>query len=261
MKIRPAALLAVSLLVSACAGSKEDLPSDTPHGASTVPGGYHDTIRTSDSTPIGIVSLDTGLSDPASRRPDTAGLPPAGLVSNRKYGFKSGIVEMASVTDKGRSATFYFDEYGEKTATHTTLRDSLNGQPLIIRQVNIMSDGWSTFYDANQKVGMKSQMLEGTMNYYPNFDSLTERQRRVYKYEPAPPRTILGRQAQGHSIEQRGMRANVWTWQGIPLRTESRSVRDKWIVFEATSVQTDVPIPADKFEVPSDVKIREMPKQ
>jgi hypothetical protein len=251
MKIRLAAFLSLSLLAAACDGSRENARNpDTTAVRDTGISGARDVPR------------DSGyIVDPASRIPDTAGLPPARIVSGRKYGVKSGIIEMAGITDKSMSSTFYFDDFGEKIATYTTVRDNLNGEPLIINQVNVMNDGWSIFFDAGQKVGMKSRMLEGTLNYYPNFDSLSERQLRLYKYEKGEPRTIAGKQAVGHSIEQNGLRANVWTWQGIPLRTESRGPRNRWLVFEATSIQTDVPVPAEKFEVPADVKLSEMPRR
>lgn len=248
-------MLSLSLLLAACDGGKETPGSaDTTRSAMKGP----DT-GASGPTDMG---LDSGyVVDPSTRIVDTSGLEPARVVSGHKYGVKSGIVEMAGVSDKNMSTTFYFDDYGAKVATYITTRDSLNGRPLNITQANIMSDGWSVFFDTTQKVGMKSRMLEGTMNYYPNFDSLSERERVLYKYEKGKPKTIAGKQAEGHSIERQGLRANIWTWQGIPVRTESSGPRNRWLVFEATSIRTDVPIPASIFEIPSDVKISEMPRR
>lgn len=255
MKTPLAAILSLSLLLAACDGSKQTPgTADTTQRATQGP----DTGASAQAD----MGIDSGyIVDPSTRIIDTSGLEPARVVSGHKYGVKSGIVEMAGVSDKNMKTTFYFDDYGGKVATYITTYDSLNGRPLIITQANIMSDGWSVFFDTTQKVGMKSRMLEGTMNYYPNFDSLSERERLLYKYEKGKPKTIAGKPAEGHSIEQQGVRANVWTWQGIPVRTESRGPRNRWLVFEAVSIRTDVPIPASTFEVPPDVKISEMPRR
>jgi|GEM_PF-346506 len=208
--------------------------------------------------PTGQVGLDSIPSPDTVSGVDTSIAALGAEVPGGRYGVKSGIIEMKSVSEPGRAATFYFDDYGGRIATYVTITDSLNSQPLIIRQVMVMANGWSTFYDANHKVGMKSRMLERTLNYYPDFDSMSAETRAALKYEEAPPKTIIGRQTQGHSIMRNGMRSNVWTWKGIPLRTESASLRGTWAVFEATSLQTDVPVPAEKFEIPSDVKISEV---
>lgn len=248
MNIKHSALLLVVLAIAGCGGNEQaQTPDSTATGTSTTP-------TSSDTGATKVDSATTAVPVPA----DTVDPLLGKAVPGGRYGVKSGIVEMKSVNKKGLTATFYFDDYGARIATYTEIADSLNGRPLIIKQVNIMADGWSVFYDDNHKVGMRSRMLEGTLNYYPNFDSLAERDKVLLKYQKSTPRTIAGKQTDGHSIEQNGIKANVWTWNGIPLRTESGNMRGQWTVLEATSIKTEVPVPADKFVVPASVKVSDV---
>lgn len=243
----PALPLLVALAIAGCGGNEPAQAPDTT-ATGTPAATPSDTAMARTDSPAVPAPVPADTADPVLGK----------VVSGGRYAVKSGIVEMKSANKKGLTATFYFDEFGDKIATYTSITDSLNGQPLIIRQVTIMADGWSVFFDDNHKVGMRSRMLEGTLNYYPNFDALSEREKVLLKYEKRDQRTIAGKQAQGHSIEQNGIRANAWTWNGIPLRTESGGMRGQWTMLEATSVQTDVPVPADKFVVPEGVKISDV---
>ena len=55
-----------------------------------------------------------------------------------------------------------------------------------------------------------------------------------------------------------GMDIKAWTWSNVPLYLEMGIGKGKPIVMEATSIQTDVEIPADKFEVPEDIMMEEI---
>lgn len=187
-----------------------------------------------------------------------AGEVPAAVASGKRFAYESGVVEMKSMSIPGMVATFYFDEYGEKIATVTDIKDSINGQPITIRNVNVLRDGESILYDPLKKVGMKNKVLDGTANYFPVFATLSDSQRQAINYRKLEGRSIIGKACEGHEFARNGMPVSVWTWGGVPLRTELNYGNGQAHVMEATSIKLDAPMPENIFVVPADVNVKEV---
>lgn len=176
-----------------------------------------------------------------------------------RYDHKSGIVTMKSQSGPDADATIFFDDYGNRLSTTTNFHEKFNGKPLTITNVSLFKDSLSVLYDPLKKVGYSLPVPEATMNYFPRFEKLSEEGRKAILAAPIEPRTILGRECLGYALDRNGIALKIWSWDGIPLRTESHFGVNTMLVLEAMRLEVDVPVPAERFEVPAGVKITPRP--
>ena len=178
------------------------------------------------------------------------------LPTARRYNIESGVVELKSNVGSQRQQ-IYFDDYGAKEAVHVITEGSGTTNTTIV----VNAGGSSVVYDPEKKAGTRADLSDALsqlgLGGIPNLGSLDERMKRELKYRPIAGRTILGRKADGASIEVVGTPLKIWTYEGIPLRMEA-TMQGNALVVEATSLKTDVAIPASRFVVPSDVKLRDL---
>ena len=176
--------------------------------------------------------------------------------SSRPYNVKSGIVESTVDMMSEQAQTIYFDEYGAKQTIVTDVE--VMGHKS--RTISITADGWSITYDPAKKEGTRVKIPAGAAaaGGLPNPAQFTDEMKKKYKVVELGSRTIAGKEAVGVSMEVMGTPMKVWTWEGIPLRTEIEMGGKAPMVTEVKNLQVDVDVPADKFVVPADVKITEM---
>ena len=55
------------------------------------------------------------------------------------------------------------------------------------------------------------------------------------------------------------LQATVWIWEGIMLRYEARYQGNLMVTDEASEVEENVAVPADKFALPAEVKVEAAP--
>jgi hypothetical protein len=228
-------LIALSLLITAC-GGKNDAASDTAKDTSAA--SSSEASSSSESSSEGSSTASTGT-------------------TKKQYEVKSGIVEMKNSMMDGMKSTLYFDDYGAKQATISSVE--MMGQKS--ENVQIMSGGWNLAYDAKTKKGTKMKIPENAFaggSGVPSPADLTDEMKKKYGYKELEDREFLGKTAKGYSMSAMGMDVKVWTWNNVPLYLEMGTGQGKPIVMEATSIQTDVDVPADKFVVPDDVTLEEM---
>ncbi len=224
--------LALSLLISAC-GDKTNKVSGSKDSTATSGGTAQSSTSTSSSTET------------------------ASGTDSKMFEVESGIVEMKNSMMDGMKHTLYFDDYGTRQAIHTTME--MKGQKM--ENVQIKADGWDINYDPGKKSGTKTKMAAPEMSLIgdvpSNPDKMTDEQKRKYDYKELETRQFAGKEAKGFSVNDQGTGYKVWTWNGVPLHVEMTLEKGQPITMEVTSIQTDVDIPADKFTVPSDVKLQE----
>ena len=92
----------------------------------------------------------------------------------------------------------------------------------------------------------------------PSPADLNDSMKKAYNYKELEDREFVGKTAKGYTMSIMGMNTKAWTWNNVPLYLEMGNGKGKPIVMEATGIQTDIDIPADKFEVPKDVTIEEI---
>lgn len=173
----------------------------------------------------------------------------------RPFKVKSGIVESTIDLMGEQKQTIYFDDYGTKQAIVTSME--MMGQKS--ESITINADGWTITYDPAKKEGTKRKAAIGaTTSAVPDLSTLSDATKERYKLKEIENREIVGKDAEGYSMEAMGMPMKVWIWEGIPMRTEVTMSGDKAMVTEVKNLQVDVAVPADRFVVPADVKLTEM---
>lgn len=181
---------------------------------------------------------------------------PAGkkAVPGQRYNIRSGIIELKSTFMGDLRQTIYFDEFGRKEAVYAnaTIDDKTT------RSVMVMANGQNIIYDPEKKSGTRIDMADALsqlgLGGIPNLSSLDDNAKRELKYRPIAGRTVLGKPTIGAAIDVMGTAVNVWTWEGIPLRMEA-TMQGNTMMVEATSLKTDVAVPADRFVVPKEIRI------
>jgi hypothetical protein len=183
--------------------------------------------------------------------------PPASSgVSAHRYQIKSGIVQMTSSATDQMLLTLYFDDYGAKRATVTTTQ----GRTSRSEAVAIEANGYHTEYDAVKKTGIRRKAERGAPGdpapgMLPiDVENMSESTKKQLNVHELPPKTIDGKTAAGYEMRTAGLYVRAWVWKGLPLYSEAL-VGATPIVVATKSVQADVAVAADKFEVPRDVKI------
>lgn len=199
----------------------------------------------------------------------------------REYSSESGIIEVMS-EEMGTTITYYRD-YGATKAIHT-VREK-NG--ITSKWVMIAKDGYATVYDLTSKTGQRMKLpmdqIARVMNSGPAssramFDSMSAADKVKYKFAELDPVTVAGKTGKGYSIRQGGfMTMRIWFWENIALRWEMEigpiegsqgemelvppeGGAPRTVRFETTRIETDVPVPDDRFEVPPNVEITEIGK-
>jgi hypothetical protein len=254
------AVLALAIVLVAC--DEKDPKAEVRTDSAAVSGG----ASSSSSAPSGAASgdaTDPDASDSSSAAStpspagDSIGFPAGKPMSGRRYNVKSGIVEMRSSVMADMHQTMYFDDYGMKQAVHADMKSGNRTS----RSVMLMTASESVVYDPETKTGtrvdLSGALAQLGMGGIPNLSALDDTTKVKLKYKPIGARTILGRQAEGASIEIVGTPVKIWAWEGVPLRMEA-AVNNQTMTIEATSIKTDVAHPANRFAVPSDVQIKDL---
>jgi hypothetical protein len=251
------AVFTVAALLAAC--GSEGPESHRPAG---------DTTTSTPSESDGSSPAPDAVADDTSTSaaPDTARDPNAADTSAReavaeatgqRYNVKSGVIELKSTLMEGMRQTVYFDDYGAKEAIYANIEAGGTTN----RTVMVMADGSNVIYDPVKKVGTRVDLTDALsqlgLGGIPNLSSLTEEAKRELRYQPVAGRTVLGKTTEGASITAMGTPLKVWTWQGVPLRMEA-SMNGQQITVEATSLKTDLTVPAERFAIPKDVRLQEL---
>ena len=178
------------------------------------------------------------------------------------YDVKSGIVTFNDVIMKGMTQIFYFDDYGKKEARYTTMEMEIAGQKIRSGSVEINVDGYLINYDIEKKEGTKTKSygsIGGTKDLPKELDKLSKELMDKYHLKEIAPKEVLGKQCKGYEIETMGINSKVWIWNNIMLSSVVQMSKDsKPIEMTASKIETDVQIPPEKFQVPADVKIKEL---
>jgi hypothetical protein len=172
------------------------------------------------------------------------------------FDIESGVIEMKNSATPG-VMTLYFDRHGARQAIYS---DLVMEGGMKTRAVQITADGWVYSYEESSKTGSKMKIPDEAASNPTDPSDLTPEQKKQYSYRELEPRTIVGKEATGHTFTMNGNEYSVWVWQKIPLLMELRNpaMREP-VVMEVTKIDTDADVPADKFVIPADVKISEQP--
>jgi len=196
----------------------------------------------------------------------SAGEPPLPMeeeeaISNQwKFEVKSGALDMritSSGTDSGVPAattlTALFDDHGARMATHWAVGP---GDTMHM----ILNDGMVTNYNPAEGTGMRLRAAPQIRNGLPHLpdEIAMEEIRKRPTYKDLGTRTILGKEAHGYSLDSAGVTTTVWEWKRIPLLMETSGAAATR--HEVTRLETDLVLPAERFNPPNGLTIRDVPQ-
>jgi hypothetical protein len=174
------------------------------------------------------------------------------------YGPESGVIEMhVSGMFEGVTTT-WFTEHGARSATFSTATFS----GVTATSVSIESDGWRIDYDTASRRGTRRPLDSNLTEFGPGsqgglarLENLSPAERKYWKVRALRSRTLLGRKAKGVQVQISGMVIKAWHWQNIPLRVEMAMGGSSSMVLVVTSLKTDITVPEEMFQVPSDITL------
>lgn len=180
----------------------------------------------------------------------------ANSTNQGKYKLKSAILSMTSETmGMTQSMTMYFDDYGNKECVETT--GDVMGMK--VHQLSITKDGYMYSIDLTAKTGTKSKIATGGKQQDIDFNNLTDEMMKQMKITKQGTEEILGKTCDKYSMDDPAMKmkSTYSVWNGIPLKSDI-DMAGITAKVTTTKIEENASIPADKFEIPKDVKITDM---
>ncbi len=172
-----------------------------------------------------------------------------------KYAIKSGIVEYKSqMMGMDMKQTLTFDDYGKKEIQDIEME--MMGTK--IHTVTLNKDGFMYSLDLVKKTGTKTTASPGASQNI-DFENLSEQMVKDMNLKKEGTEEFLGKTCEKMSVDYKKMqmKGNFLVYKGIALKinTDMGSMKmdlvgDKFI--------ENPEIPAEKFEIPADVKITEI---
>lgn len=171
-----------------------------------------------------------------------------------KYAIKSGIVQYKTeMMGMEVMQTLTFDDYGKKESTDV----EMEMMGVKIHTVNLTKDGFIYNLDLVKKTGTKSPEVN-IANASIDFENLTEEMVKEMELKKLGTEEFLGKTCEKMSIDNKkmGMKGTFLVYKGIALKSETDlgSMKMKLI---GEKFEENPSIPAEKFEVPADIKITE----
>ncbi|TXI85177.1 MAG: hypothetical protein E6Q38_00840 [Crocinitomicaceae bacterium] len=170
------------------------------------------------------------------------------------YGYESGMVETHFGNTKNKEI-LYFDMWGTKSACYTYSENSATGQ-VILSAIKIQKGGTSYLIDPVEKTGLKMENPFGQSDIGEAKKILgfqEERKLEMLGSHVVGTENISGKKCKVWKDDAEEMGLTTYTHEGIVLKTII-DMFDEDIISEATDIQFNIKIPADKFEIPKGIK-------
>ncbi len=171
-----------------------------------------------------------------------------------KYAIKSGIVEYKTqMMGMEMKQVLTFDDYGSKEVTEV-MAEMMGTK---IHTVTLRKDGFIYSFDMVKKTGTKKPVP--TMdNTNIDFQNLTEEMVKDMKLKKEGTEEFLGKTCEKMSIDytKMSMKGTFLVYKGVALKSETDMGTTK-MKLTAEKFEENPTIPAEKFEVPADIKIME----
>lgn len=173
-----------------------------------------------------------------------------------RYKMKSGILTQTTTTmGMTMNMTVYFDDYGNKQCTETKSSMGTNN-------ISLTLDGYQYSINLMSKTGTKTKIPKTGDNKNIDFSSLTADMMKQMKITKLGTEEVMGKTCDKYSMDDAAMsmKATYWVWNGIALKMESAVMGFKSTIL-TTKIDENATIPADKFEIPKDIKITDFDKK
>jgi lipopolysaccharide export system protein LptA len=178
------------------------------------------------------------------------------------YPAKSGIVTYEVKLIGDQTQVLYFDDNGKKEARVTTTTFDMGSTKVQSQSIEINADGFLIKYDPEKKTGTKSKYYGSlsSSSGVTDTSAISAKQKDEYKFKDLGKKTILGKECTGYSMEVMGMQTEAWMWKNILMASKTYLSKDTSkdpMEINAVKIEMDVPVPANVFTVPADVKLTE----
>ncbi len=175
-------------------------------------------------------------------------------VTAGKYKLKSAIVtstmEMPSLKQHS-TEVLYFDNYGAQEAKETT--GDIMG--IKMHTLTFSKDGYTYHIDLENKTGTRTK--GGVVSADMDYSHLTPKLEAEYNIKKEGTEEVAGKTCDVYSMDSKMMKGRVSSWQGIPMHMDA-AVSGMQMKSTVTSIEENAAIPADKFEVPAGITVKEM---
>lgn len=166
---------------------------------------------------------------------------PAVVPAANVYTIKSGSFEQWNPANPNVRSTVYFDDYGNKTTTYTVTE--VGGRKTTTVYYN-NNDGWVTTHVHGAKTATRTKYVASPA---PTYYSYPATERKVIETVE-----IAGVKCEGWVVTDAGVDTKVWTYKGIPCKTEA----GQNVVLQ-TSVIREVAPTTEEFSIPATVVIQD----
>jgi hypothetical protein len=181
--------------------------------------------------------------------------------SGEKYKMKSGIITMVSETmGMKQEMIMYFEDHGNRECVETTGEMDMGMAGKVkIHNLSITKDGYVYSLDLTNKTGTKTKVLTSGSHRDIDFNNLTDDMMKQMKITKEGTEVIMGKTCDKYTLNDPTlkMKSSYSVWNGLPLKSEIDMAGIKATV-TTTKIEEDASIPAEKFEVPKDIKITEV---
>ncbi|MBN1387642.1 MAG: hypothetical protein JW965_04300 [Bacteroidales bacterium] len=182
----------------------------------------------------------------AETEPDSRG--------NKPLGVKSGIIEYTYSGDKTGKSTYYFDDYGMKSAVYADM--VMQGE---------QSQGWTVTIGEDQYMWDLSRPGEGMKAKNPMIKMMMEAKEGDMESYTTSMYEQMGMMRSGTEMYQgkectvyKGDLGKVLIWKGILMKMEM-NIGNVVSLQEVTSIKTNIPVNSKYFRIPDNVTFSEIP--
>ncbi|MGD0712082.1 MAG: hypothetical protein ABR968_12995 [Bacteroidales bacterium] len=185
----------------------------------------------------------------------------AKAASNGMYKLKSGIVTMVTETmGMKQTITMYFDDYGNKRSNETSGEIDMGALGKTeMHNLSFTKDGYMYNIDLVKKTGTKVKAPTSGNHKDIDFSKLSDDMMKQMKITKQGTEVVLGKTCDKYFMDDPTlkMKSTYCVWNGIPLKSEVDMGGMKATV-TATKIQENVSVPADRFEIPKGITVREI---
>jgi hypothetical protein len=175
----------------------------------------------------------------------------------KRYGVKTAIVEYKLSGNSSGTRVMYVDDYGYKEANYTNSSMTVMGMTTTENKgvILIGPDFFEINYKNNTASKGRAPMYDMYAKYVgKDYDELSKSALRSMGYEKTGSSNILGKKCE----VWQGKAGSIHVWKGIGLKIITK-VMGQTIIEEAVSIKANVAVPSAKFQVPSGIKVEEIP--
>jgi len=167
-------------------------------------------------------------------------------VSATKLPFSTAIIKYVwRGWAEGESSIFLDVKHNRAAQEHNTTRGN---KRITMNTMNIYDGKFFYTFSPGKKTGVMTERKEGILGIF--FDEA------VYSNLSAKQENFLGKECNVYETKGSG---KLYFWNGIMLKQEILAQGNlSGSTIEATSIQLDVPIPSDKFDIPKEIEFKEI---